>query len=79
VNLTGPDPVTNAEFNRALGAAMRRPAPWVVPGFAIRALIGEFGQECLLAGQRAVPAVLEASGYTFQHQTVDAALRYACP
>lgn len=79
VNLTGPNPVTNAEFNRALGAAMRRPAPWVVPGFAIRALIGEFGQECLLAGQRAVPAVLEASGYTFQHQTVDAALRYACP
>ena len=77
VNLTGPAPVTNAEFNRALGAALHRPAPWVVPGFAIRTVIGEFGQEGVLAGQRAVPAVLKGAGYTFRHPTVDAAMRAA--
>lgn len=78
VNLTGPEPVTNAEFNGALGRALGRPAPWVVPGFAIKALIGEFGQEGVLAGQRVRPTVLEAAGYRFQHPTVEAALHYAC-
>jgi len=69
--------VTNAEFNRALGAALHRPAPWAVPGLAIRTVIGEFGQEGVLAGQRAVPAVLQKAGYTFRHRTVDAAMRAA--
>ena len=77
VNLTGPAPVTNAEFNRALGAALHRPAPWPIPGFAIRALVGEFGQEGVLAGQRAVPAVLQEAGYVFRHRTVDAAMSAA--
>ena len=77
VNLTGPAPVTNSEFNRALGSALHRPTPWVVPGFAIRALIGEFGQEGVLAGQRAVPAVLQEAGYVFHHSTVDAAMSAA--
>lgn len=77
VNLTGPAPVTNAEFNRALGAAVGRPAPWVVPGFAIRLLIGDFAQEGVLAGQRAVPAALEAAGFTFRHRSVGEALRAA--
>lgn len=77
VNLTGPAPVTNGEFNRALAAALHRPAPWVVPGFAITALIGEFGQEGVLAGQRAVPAVLQEAGFTFRHCTVGEAVRAA--
>lgn len=77
VNLTGPAPVTNGEFNRALAAALHRPAPWVVPGFAITALIGEFGQEGVLAGQRAVPAVLQEAGFTFRHCTVGDAVRAA--
>ena len=77
VNLTGPSPVTNADFNRALGAALHRPAPWVVPGFAVRTLLGSFGREGILAGQRAVPAVLQASGYTFRHPTVDSAMQAA--
>jgi uncharacterized protein (TIGR01777 family) len=77
VNLTGPAPVTNGEFNRALAAALHRPAPWVVPGFAITALIGEFGQEGVLAGQRAVPTVLQEAGFTFRHCTVGDAVRAA--
>lgn len=77
VNLTGPAPVTNAEFTAALGRALNRPTPIVVPGFALRAVLGEFADEGLLAGQRAIPAVLERSGFTFHHNTVREALAYA--
>ena len=36
VNLTGPAPVTNAEFTAALGRAVNRPTVLLVPGFALR-------------------------------------------
>jgi uncharacterized protein len=78
VNLSGPDPVTNAEFTRALGEAMHRPAPLVVPGFALRLVRGaELVDEMALIGQRAVPAVLSKYGYPFQHPTLPAALAAA--
>ena len=77
VNLTGPAPVTNAEFTAALGRALNRPTLASVPGFALRALVGEFADEGLLAGQRAIPTVLERSGFEFHHQTVGQALAYA--
>ena len=79
VNFTGPLPVTNAEFTAALGGAVNRPAPWPVPGFALRAAVGEFAQEGLLGGQRAVPAALEAAGFEFHHRTIEEALGYALP
>lgn len=76
VNLTGPAPVTNGEFTAALGRAVRRPAPMVVPGFALRAVVGEFADEGLLGGQRAIPAALERAGFAFHHKTVGEALDY---
>ncbi|MEV6064513.1 TIGR01777 family oxidoreductase [Nocardia asteroides] len=77
INSAGPAPVTYAEFNRALGRALRRPTPFVVPGFALRALVGEFADEAILHGPRAIPAALEQAGYTFQHPTIGAALAAA--
>ncbi len=77
VNMTGPAPVTNAEFTAALGRTLKRPTPMSVPGFALRTLVGEFADEGLLAGQRAIPAVLERAGFGFHHKTVGAALAYA--
>ncbi|HYZ37194.1 MAG TPA: TIGR01777 family oxidoreductase [Pseudonocardiaceae bacterium] len=78
VNLCGPDPVTNAEFTRAVGEAMHRPTPFVVPGFALRLVRGaELVDEMALIGQRAVPAVLRKHGYPFQHPTLPAALAAA--
>ena len=77
VNLTGPAPVTNAEFTSALGRAVNRPTPMLVPGIALRAVVGEFASEGLLAGQRAIPAALENAGFTFHHNTIGEALRYA--
>ncbi len=77
VNLTGPAPVTNAEFTAALGRALKRPAPFLVPGFALKTLLGEFAEEGLLGGQRAIPAALERAGFAFHHNTIGEALAYA--
>ncbi|MGV0835325.1 TIGR01777 family oxidoreductase [Mycolicibacterium thermoresistibile] len=77
VNLTGPAPVTNAEFTAALGRTVNRPTPWALPGFAVRAVLGEFADEGVLIGQRAVPAALEGAGFQFRHQTIGEALAYA--
>ncbi|MDI9916712.1 TIGR01777 family oxidoreductase [Rhodococcus sp. IEGM 1379] len=77
VNLTGPAPVTNAQFNGAMSRIMHRPAPWIVPGFALEALIGEFAKNGILGGQRAIPSALENAGFTFHHNTIDEALAAA--
>jgi uncharacterized protein len=77
VNLTGPAPVTNAEFTTAFGRAVNRPTPLAMPGFALRAALGEFADEGLLTGQRAIPAALERAGFQFHHNTIGEALGYA--
>jgi uncharacterized protein len=77
VNLTGPAPVTNAEFTAALGRAVNRPTVFTVPGFALRTLLGEFADEGALSGQRAIPAALQRAGFQFHHDTVAEALAYA--
>ncbi|WP_280187657.1 TIGR01777 family oxidoreductase [Nocardia gipuzkoensis] len=74
VNVVGPAPVTNAEFSRALGRALHRPTPLVVPAFALRALVGEMAEEAILRGPRAIPTALEEAGYQFHHPTIGAAL-----
>lgn len=75
VNLTAPRPVTNAEFAKALGSALHRPAFMPIPGFALKALFGgEMATEMLLSGQRVLPRRLESSGYTFVHSEIRIAL-----
>jgi uncharacterized protein (TIGR01777 family) len=73
VNLTAPQPVTNAELSRALGRALGRPAVLPVPGLAVKLLYGEMA-EIVTGGQRALPARLNELGYRFRHSEVDAAL-----
>jgi uncharacterized protein (TIGR01777 family) len=77
VNMTGPAPVTNAEFTTAFGRAVNRPTPLMLPGFAVRAALGEFADEGLLIGQRAIPSALERAGFQFHHNTIGEALAYA--
>jgi hypothetical protein len=74
VNATAPEPVTSAEFARALGRALRRPAFMPAPGFALRLLLGEMADSLLLSGQRAVPERAEGAGFIFRYPRVDAAL-----
>ncbi|GAA4298011.1 TIGR01777 family oxidoreductase [Mycobacterium paraffinicum] len=77
VNMTGPAPVTNAEFTTAFGRAVNRPTPLMMPGFAVRAALGEFADEGVLIGQRAIPSALERAGFQFHHNTIGEALGYA--
>jgi NAD dependent epimerase/dehydratase family enzyme len=78
VNLTGPEPVTNREFTKALGRVLHRPVVLPpVPRVALRLAIGEFADVGVVAGQRVLPRVLQQTGYRFRHETVDQALRWA--
>jgi uncharacterized protein (TIGR01777 family) len=75
VNLSGPSPVTNQEFTKAFADSLHRPAPWVIPGFALYLVFGtELTKEAMLSGQRAMPKALESAGFGFTHETVQAAL-----
>jgi hypothetical protein len=73
VNATAPYPVRNADFTRALGRALHRPARAAIPAPFLR-LAGGFAEELLLGGQRAVPAKAEASGFVFRDPTLQSAL-----
>jgi uncharacterized protein (TIGR01777 family) len=75
VNLTAPEPVTNADFTKALGAALHRPTFLTVPAFGPKLLLGsEMAQQLLFISERVLPTVLEREGFTFTHRTLGAAL-----
>jgi uncharacterized protein len=76
VNLTAPNPVTNGEFTKTLAAALKRPALLPIPSFGPKILFGaELVQNLLLDGQKVMPTKLPASGFTFNHPTLDVALK----
>jgi uncharacterized protein (TIGR01777 family) len=68
VNLTTPNPVTNATFAKTLGSVMHRPALVPIPALGPRLVLGrELVDNLLFSSQRALPHALEASGYRFAH------------
>jgi len=75
-NGAAPEPVTNKEFSKALGAALHRPSLAPVPAVAIKLLYGEMA-EIVTEGQRAVPERALAEGYGFTHTELQAALKSA--
>jgi uncharacterized protein (TIGR01777 family) len=75
-NAVAPEPVTNREFSRALGRALRRPAFAPVPAFAIRLLYGDMA-EIVTEGQRAVPRRALERGFAFRRAELEDALRSA--
>ena len=76
VNLTAPNPVTNREFTRILGAVLSRPARLPVPRFGPRLLLGsELADALLFTSARVQPAVLESSGFAFSDSDLEVGLR----
>jgi uncharacterized protein (TIGR01777 family) len=75
VNIVSPNPVSNAEFIRALGEALRRPVRIPMPAFALKLMFGEVAEELLLKGNRAIPRKLLDAGYTFRYPDLEPALR----
>ena len=75
VNLTAPEPVTNARFTKELGSALSRPTVLPIPSFGPKLLLGsELANALLFTGQRVIPGALTRDGFVFQHQTLDVAL-----
>jgi uncharacterized protein (TIGR01777 family) len=76
VNLTAPNPVTNAEFTDTLGDVLGRPTILPIPKFGPKLVLGgELADNLLFSGQKVVPTALESNGFTFAHPTLDGALR----
>ena len=76
VNAVTPEPVTNIEFTKMLGRVLGRPTIFPMPTFAVHLIFGEMADETLLASNRAEPAQLLESGYTFRYPELEGALRY---
>jgi uncharacterized protein (TIGR01777 family) len=75
VHLVAPNPVTNREFTRTLGRVLGRPTFVPLPAFAARLAMGEMADGLLLASTRVVPQRLQASGFRFQDESLEPALR----
>ena len=76
VNLTAPNPVTNAELTATMGKVLGRPTFLPTPLLPLKLRYGaELVQHLLLDGQRVQPAKLEAAGFAFGHTELEPALR----
>ena len=76
VNLTAPNPVTNAEMVKAMGRLLKRPTVLPVPAKALEIALGEFSSE-ILGSARVLPTRLVETGFLFQDPTIDTALAHA--
>lgn len=74
-NLCAPEPATNRTMSKTIGKAIRRPSLIPVPAFALRLLLGETAS-LVLDSQRQIPQRLQASGFTFSHPDLLAAIRH---
>jgi uncharacterized protein len=75
-NLTAPEPATCKQLIAALGKEMRRPTIVPVPSFALRLAFGEGADELLICSQKLSADKLLATGFKFQHPTLDSAARW---
>lgn len=73
-NGTAPNPVRMADFCKAMGAVMNRPSWLPVPGFALEALLGD-GAQVVLEGQHVYPKETLTSGFKYQYETLEPALK----
>jgi uncharacterized protein len=73
VNVVSPEPVTNAEFTKAFGEALHRPAVIPIPAFGVKIVVGGVSELAVMS-TRALPGVLTRAGFTFRYPDVRAAL-----
>jgi uncharacterized protein (TIGR01777 family) len=73
VNLTAPNPVTNAEMTRLFARQLKRPTFLPAPAFALKLIMGDLST-IVLDSQRVVPKVAQDNGYHFKHPTLEEAL-----
>lgn len=78
VNITSPEPVTNAAFTQALAKTLHRPAVLPAPAFALKLAFGQMAEETLLASARVIPKRLQDAGFPFALPRVQEALNLLC-
>ncbi|MFF1447019.1 TIGR01777 family oxidoreductase [Streptomyces sp. NPDC058274] len=76
VNLTGPEPLTNAEVTEAMGRVLNRPTLFAVPAPVLRLVLGDMAGD-ILGSQRVLPTRLLESGFSFAFPSIEGALRAA--
>ncbi|TWT46700.1 TIGR01777 family oxidoreductase [Botrimarina hoheduenensis] len=74
VNATAPQPVSNREFTKTLGAKLGRPTWAPAPAFALKLAMGEMAEPLLLHGSRVLPHRLEEAGFRFETPDLGSAL-----
>jgi uncharacterized protein len=74
VNVTAPNPVSNAEFTRVLASVVRRPALIPAPEFVLK-IVGGAAEELVLFGANVVPRRLIETGYRFRYPDLRQALQ----
>jgi uncharacterized protein len=77
INATAPNPVTNTEFSKALGAALHRPSFAPVPRFAVAALRGSELAEIVTGSARIMPRRALDLGFSFRYPELGPALEAA--
>jgi len=75
VNATSPNPVTNANFTRALAKTLKRPAIMTLPAFVLKRLLGQAAEELFLSSARVIPDKLLKRGFRFRHPELNATLK----
>ncbi len=76
VNLTAPNPVTNAEFTTVLARVLKRPSFLPIPAFGPKLVLGwQLAEALLLDGQRVMPEVLANDGFHWDQPELAPALR----
>lgn len=73
-NGTAPAPLTNKEFSRQLGIALKRPVWFNIPGPVLKILLGEVAH-ILLTGQKVIPKHALDSGFEFSYPKLSSALQ----
>ncbi len=74
VNAVSPNPLRNADFARISTHALGQKSGGVMPAFIVRMVMGEMGEEFLLASRRIHPSRLLAAGYVFRFPKLEDAL-----
>jgi len=76
VNLTAPQPATNADFTKTMAKVLHRPAILPAPAFGLKLILGDMAQEMLLEGNRVLPDRLQKAGFKFEYADLEKSISH---
>lgn len=74
-NLTAPNPVQMKAFIAAISKTIGKPAWLRVPGFILKAAMGEMAEQTILSSQNIYPGKLMKEGFIFEYPYLEPALK----